>query len=257
MSARASEAGAGTSAGERSGGSQVGLSVRRRIRSMFVSGRLPALLFALALAIVLYGLLYSSDYDVRTVRVDGASIGDAETIAGRSAVMDESIFRVDPQQAADRIAALPYVESVHVTLEFPAQVHIDVVERVPVVIWQVAGETYLVDSHGNVLAEAADDPELPVIMSNGDTVEPGDQVNAEPVRFAEAVNASRAGEEVTRFSWSSSTGLIAQLTENRRALLGTPEKAAAKVVVLEELISSIDDEWQTLDVTVPERPVYR
>lgn len=259
MSARASETGAASPRGQTVSKPDAGVSLRDRIRSMFATGRLPALIVALSLVIVLYGLLFSADYDVRTVQVDGAAIGDPGAIAERAAVMDESIFRINPQEAADRLASLPYVESVRVTVDFPAEVHIQVTERVPVAAWQAEGESHLVDASGNVLSPISSPAAggIPVIVSDGARVAPGDRVDSGQVRVVEALLASPLRDEIQRFSWKSSTGLTVHLSENRRALLGPPDDAGMKIAALQELLPAIEDDWQTLDLTVPERPVYR
>ncbi|MFW6075561.1 MAG: cell division protein FtsQ/DivIB [Chloroflexota bacterium] len=259
MNARASEGGLEGRASAGSRGRSLGAAFRRRLRALFISGRLPALLGGLGLGIVLYGLLFSPDYDIRGVQVEGASTGEPARIVDEAALLDRSIFRVDPQAAADRIAALSYVESVEVSIHFPATARVQLVERTPAAVWEFEGESYLVDESGVLMAplDAGQDDGLPIIQSEDSDPGLGEQVTSEAVALAAAVATSEAGEEVGWFVWDPASGLTAKLTDNRRVLLGVPENPGLTVAVLEELLAEIDDDWQTLDLTVPERPAYR
>lgn len=81
----------------------------------------------------------------------------------------DSLMTFDPEQARQRIQALSWVETASVRRTFPDRVRIDLVEREPFARWQIGGKTYIIDRHGNVVADNAtgEFTKLPKVVGKG------------------------------------------------------------------------------------------
>lgn len=218
------------------------------------TGRLPGLLVVIACGIVLYGFLFSGDYAVDDVVVRGAQLGDPVEIASTSGAFGASIFEVEPALVAGRIAELPYVQNVNVETHWPSQVVVTVEERVPVIVWRTAGRSFLVDAHGQILAPASADSDLPVVESDTGDVEIGGAIDPRQVASVQSVYAS-VGPQLDSLTWSEREGLTAQLDDRSIVIFGYPERFPMKIAVYQD-IGTIETAWSVLDLREPERPYY-
>lgn len=218
------------------------------------TGRLPAFLIAAGCGVVVYGFLFSGDYAVSDVVVVGVELSDPAEVAAQASVMGASVFRVDPERAAEEIAALPYVHRVSVHAEYPSSVRIEIVEREPVLAWQAENGVALLDERGNVL-KIVNGAELPVVQGEGTAVEPGDQVPVERVTAVLAVH-DQLGGDVDVMTWSTLDGLSVRLHDKRTVIFGDPGKMSLKLTLYRELIGAIEDAWTVLDLREPDRPAY-
>jgi cell division protein FtsQ len=223
-----------------------------RLASLFGSGRVPAGLTALASAIMLYGLLASQEYTVRTVVVDGASIGDAREIAAAADVVDESIFLVDPIAVARQLQRLPYVAQVEVQASLPDEVSVRIVEREPVLIVEAGGAVVYVDAFGMALGAAAGG-DLPSARLRLDELAPGQQIDAELVAALLAVDAALSSR-LEALEWSAGEGITARLTDKLEIIFGSVERIPEKLAVLNAIEIQLAPDWSTLDLTEPDRP---
>jgi cell division protein FtsQ len=228
--------------------------LRRELSAALRSGRLPALCFALAAAILLYGFLWSGDFLVRSVVVEGAHLGNPAEIVTTGDAIGEPIFRIDAADAAERVARLPYLERATVRTRFPDEVVIRVVERVPVVSWQVGDRSFLVDAEGHILAEAVD-ASLPLVVAETDVPRVGGTVRAEEVAAVIAASAA-FGEHIEELRWTRAEGLVARLIDTRLVILGDVERLPLKLAVYAE-VAKLDADWTTLDLREPDRPYYK
>lgn len=223
--------------------------------SILRTGRLPAFLIAAGCGVVVYGFLFSGDYAVSDVVVDGVELSDPAEVAARASVMGISVFRVDPERAAEEIAALPYVHRVSVQAEYPSSVRIEIVEREPVLAWQAENGLALLDERGNVL-KIVNGAELPVIQGEGTAIEPGDQVPVKRVTAVLAVH-DQLGDDVDLLTWSSLDGLTVRLPDKRTVIFGNPDEMPLKLTLYRELLGVIEEPWTVLDLREPDRPAYK
>jgi hypothetical protein len=70
----------------------------------------------------------------------------------------QNIFLLDVAGLTQRIDALPQVASSELSKQWPNQVSIHIVERVPVLLWQTPQGTYSVDNQGIVIALVSETP---------------------------------------------------------------------------------------------------
>jgi cell division protein FtsQ len=215
---------------------------------------MPAFFVLAGGLLLLYGFLLSGDFLVGSVVVHGARIGDPAKIVTTADAIGEPIFTIDASDAADRVAALPYVERVSVTTRYPDKVVISVVERTPVVVWQVGSQGFLVDAHGNVLAEQARD-ELPLVFVEGDPPAVGSALDPERVAAVIAVREA-LGSALEELRWSVADGLVARLDDKRVVILGDAERMPLKLAVYGE-VARLTEPWALLDLREPDRPYMK
>jgi len=223
-----------------------------RLASLFGSGRVLAGLLALAAVIMLYGLLASREYTVRTVVVEGASIGDAQEIAAAADVVDESIFLVDSDGVATRLLALPYIAQVEVAASLPGEVTVRIVEQEPALVVEVDGALLYVDAFGTALG-AAEAGELPSARLRIDALAPGELIDAQLVAALLAVD-SALSDRLDALEWSADIGITARLTDKREIMFGSPQRMPEKLAVLDAIEMQLSPDWSILDLTEPDRP---
>ncbi|MGE5477820.1 MAG: cell division protein FtsQ/DivIB [Bacteroidales bacterium] len=78
------------------------------------------------------------------------------------------ILAVDLERVKDRLEAIPSVKVAAVERHLPGALHLDIVERTPVAIWQNNGEHVLVDRDGHMIpGSIAGFEDLPLVVGDG------------------------------------------------------------------------------------------
>lgn len=214
---------------------------------------MPAFLFACGCLVLLYGFLLSGDFDVDDVTVRGARLGDPRDVAASTGAFDQSIFEIEPASIANRLALLPYVESVSVETRLPSQVVVTLSERTPVLVWVTGQTSFLVDAHGKVMMQGTA-PDLPGVESTGLELAPGGSIPAEQVAAVSAIQ-SEFGPQVDELTWNDRQGFVVRLDDKRMVILGEPERFPKKLAVYREFRAT-DAVWSVLDLREPDRPYY-
>ncbi len=75
-------------------------------------------------------------------------------------IQGQNIFLINVLALEGRIEASPFVESAHISKQWPDQVTVSVVERTPLLLWKTAQGTYSIDKQGMVIAPANETPEV-------------------------------------------------------------------------------------------------
>jgi len=228
---------------------------RGYVRSVVVNGRLPAFLLSVGLSVLVFGFLFSGDFPVRVVVVEGNKVAYADSIVERSGAMGESIFTLDTGAVAQRVAQHPAVASASVHAELPDTIVVNVTERIPVLVWQTGQDTVLVDERGGVIA-SGDDKSLPrVIQTSGTSPAAGDHVPSDIVQAATYL-WKQMGSSLTALGYDSTTGLTAQLSGGRTVVLGSGDQIPLKMSVVSAALK-MSETWSRLDVRQPDRPFYQ
>jgi hypothetical protein len=126
--------------------------VEIRLPSMPVvqfSWRLLSLVLTAGLIALLYYLMTSPQFQIQSVEVQGALRLSAEEINSTLRVYNQSIFRLNTDEMKKTLE-LAYAElnDVSVQVGFPAEVLINVSERVPLIAWVQDSGTQWVDGDG-------------------------------------------------------------------------------------------------------------
>lgn len=151
-------------------------------------------LFALLVAGILGAsfALTSSTFHIRQVNVTGTDNPALVRSIQNMGAQGQNIFLVDVGDLATRIEALPMVASASIEKQWPDQLAVNVVERLPVLLWQTQHGTFSVDSHGVVIAPAsqiagADHLQMVIDTRKGRSaqqIQPGTRLNEADIAFA-------------------------------------------------------------------------
>lgn len=227
---------------------------QRELGNFLRTGRLPALLGVIGALVLLYGFLFSDDFLIASVEVRGVQLGDSAEVAQVAGALGESIFRIDAGHAAQRIAALTYVESVTVETKFPDRVVLAVRERVPVLVWQTDVERLLVDGQGFVIGPGQSTT-LPTLKVQNGVTESSESHDASIVASALAIHDD-LGPGLQRLSLTAESGFVAALTNGRTVVFGDASETPLKLAILSE-VEQLQESWSLLDLREPSRPYYK
>jgi cell division protein FtsQ len=204
--------------------------------------------------LMLWAFLFTNDFRIDSVAIDGLQHGESGVVLAEAALLDRSAFRAEPDAAAERIARLPFVESVTVDLEFPGEATITIVERAPVLNVEHGGEAVIVS--GEALAMGSGFIEgLPTLRLDSRGA-PLETALSREVILAVTAIAGVYGPDVM-LVWSPDVGLVMELPDGALVNFGAPENIEAKLTVLTAIEAQLDEGWSELDLSVPTRPSYR
>ena len=111
---------------------------------------------------------------VEEVTVRGRKqVGAAELLATLGVASGDSIIDFQPAAARQRLLALDWVEDARIARILPSTIHVDIVERRALALWQEHGRLALIDRDGRVLARADLDrfATMPLVVGPGAATE--------------------------------------------------------------------------------------
>lgn len=133
------------------------------LRVVVASGIAAALV---ALGLFLHHYVTSSEhFEVRDIHLEGADrVGRDEILAAAGIAAGANVFEIDPEDAAAKIRALPWIRSATVRRRLPGEVSVKVQERTAAAIVELEG-LYLVDGEGTLFKRLGEnDPDdLPIL----------------------------------------------------------------------------------------------
>jgi hypothetical protein len=164
-----------------------------------IGWRLISLVLALAAGVGIYLLWTAPSFQVREIQVDGLqrlNVRDIEIVLD---IIDQPVFALDIARMTTELqAAFPEFKTLSVQVELPAKVIITVSERIPVLIWQQAGRTDLVDEQGVAFPErtAAVIEGLPVLQADGVPAMDA-HIEIDPVAYMNKLREQRRNPEAS------------------------------------------------------------
>jgi POTRA domain, FtsQ-type len=228
--------------------------ITSRLDQAMANGRIPALLIVIVTGLLLYAFIFTDDFRVETVVVEGLKYGDGAAVIQSSDLLDVSAFRARPDAAVAEIAALPYVKSVSVDMRFPGRATIKIEERKPILNVEQDGITSLVSADGYTISSSFVEG-LPLLHVDNRGAA------SEEILSPAVVSAARAVADVygpdTALIWNPEIGLVMELAQDKMVVFGAPDGIDAKLGVLAAIEAQIDSDWSQLDIRVPTRPSYR
>jgi cell division protein FtsQ len=230
---------------------------RKRLRRVMIAG------VAVGALAGLWGLTRTPLLDIDRIEVAGATNSGVDAVVATSTIEHGGALVTAPlDRAADRIAALPWVQTVEVTRRWPGTVVIEVVERRPVAYVPATKGVVLVDAAGRQLAGVeTPPPELLRLDVAAITPAPGQSL---PTRtqavldLAGTVPGSLAGRILAlrpeRDGTVSGTVRLRNDTD-AHLLLGAPNQIGAKWLALATVLERTDPAGlATIDLRVPAAP---
>jgi cell division protein FtsQ len=224
----------------------------RRIpsRRRYLTRRWVALAVVVAVLGIVYLIMFTSLFGVRSVEVSGAKTIPAAAIRAAAAIEPGTpLVRLDTDEVRDRVAKLPKVFSAEVSRSFPGTVEIVIVERAPVALVRGGDGVHLVDGTGldyeTVQAPPAGLPELALA-----TVRPDDPATKAAVSVLAAI-PKQLRAQLVKVSARTPGDVQLTLADGRTIKWGSAEESERKAAVLAPLLTR---PGTTYDVATPDFP---
>ena len=213
------------------------------------------------LALCIYALFFIGQderFYLTVIPVDGvASIPPSEIVAA-SGLGGTHVFAADPNAAAAAIHELPGVISATVTLRWPNQVSIKMVEDSPIAVWEQAGEQYWVNKDGHLAPARIQVDGLLHIRS--ELEEPVGALTFVPVEVLEgALQLRQLRPNIELLYYRPANGLSYEDGRGWRVSFGTGTDMPQKLVVYETIVEDLVARGLTptyISVTNQEKPYY-
>lgn len=225
---------------------------------------LAALLLVLGLAGAGGWRLYTSPWLVISdVRVTGAQTLSPDDLRETAAIAGQRYFTANTAAAAQRLLALPRVQSATVTRTFPHTATIAVIERSPVGVWLSGGVEYVVDAEGAVLDTTNDAGGLPVVDATGASVDlrVGGRVDPDALTIAAAAAQfapNAVGQHIVRAQYDRDNGLSVTTDRGTLVHLGDSTNLDFKLAVWRQIVAAVPSAGlHELDLRDGDRPYYR
>ncbi len=222
--------------------------------------------FTHALALVLlvaalfatgYGFL-SLDFWVYSATISNNQHTSSEEIYRQADIHGFSAFFVNPEQVIEQLKQLPHVRDARIQVRLPAQVHIQVRERAPVILYQIQGDSHWIDAEGVIMSAAEARAGL-VKLIDDDRGGMLDERHIKPGLFQAIQYVTDTIPEVKTFRYQDPYGLFFISPEGWRVLLGSTDNMDTKLATWEALRTKILQEKypvQEVDVRF-NRPHWR
>jgi cell division protein FtsQ len=223
---------------------------KRRLKRLTVALGVVAVVVAAAVA------TQTPLLDVDRVRIDGVSHTDAADVRSVGGIRHgEAMVGIDADRAAARVETLPWIDQATVARRWPGTVEIQVTERQPLALVEVAaGRAALVDEDGRVLEVTREPPGgLPVVTGVRGRVAEGEELGRDG---RDALAILRAvGERLPDVVASVSGDLDAALASGGEIRFGSTDDLDDKIVAVETVLADVDTACLALlDVRVPGSP---
>jgi len=121
-------------------------------------------------ALAVYGLSATSAFGFARLEIDGAILTSEAAIRDRLQLVEgQNLFEIATEPLEARISEIPAVAAVDIALGLPDTVAVHIVERVPILVWQIGERRLLVDDSGLLFARLDKSPpasvaDLPVVL---------------------------------------------------------------------------------------------
>ncbi len=121
-------------------------------------------------ALAVYGLSATSAFGFARLEIEGATITSEAAVRERLELAEgQNLFEIATEPLEARIREIPAVAKVDISLGLPDTVAVQIVERVPILVWQIGERRLLVDESGLLFARLGKSPpasvaDLPVIL---------------------------------------------------------------------------------------------
>lgn len=221
-------------------------------------------LLALACAVGLIWLAFSSSPRVDSVQVSGARhVRQAQAVA-QSRLLDAQVFTASAAEARALLRELPAVREARVELSLPSSAHITLIEREAIGRWAASdGVTWFVDADGVLFASADPNGAPPLtIFDERPAHTPGERLDPALVRVALRLATIAPGElraDATApkvVMTAGANGLVLRFGPGWEIRFGGPESFEEKLAVVKRYLQ--DNPQRRLDyvdVRSPDRIV--
>ncbi|MGR3677385.1 MAG: cell division protein FtsQ/DivIB [Paracoccaceae bacterium] len=196
------------------------------------------------------------EFMVKMMAIDGAGLNLAEDIR-EVAPLDFPIssFDIDIEQLRLTVAGLDPVKSASARIKPGGILQVDVIERVPAVVWRTRGGVDLLDAGGvrvDAISSRADRKDLPLIVGKG-----ANEHVAEALRLIQV--AAPLADRVRGLVRIGERRWDVVLDRGQRILLPVerPQQALERVLAVNEVRDLLQRDVVTVDMRLKARPTIR
>ncbi len=223
----------------------------------------------LALVFGLHALLTASYFQVHRITVEGTRNAQLLTAIQRLHLEGVNIFLADTSADATRIKTLPPVADASVTRSLPDTLIVHIVERQPVLIWQVGAALYSVDANGAIIAQVQQADGLSVVTDDhthdqrGHSFAPGGKIDPQIVQMArQLLEQIPTATDIPSFTLQDTLhyGLVLLSADGWQARFGGPDHLDNKIKELAAILQLVKRQGQQLalvDLRFGFYPYYR
>ncbi len=196
-----------------------------------------------------YLIFFSDTLSVQGVEVTGTqSLSEEQVRTVADVPTGGPLATVDLDRIAYRVRSLAVVKSAEVTRQWPHDVLIEIVERQPVAVVDIAGQLHSLDEDGVVFGSYQRAPKgLPMVRADIG-------VDAQALAEGAAVVAALPDEIAAKVEYAevlSVDRITLQLRDGREVVWGSADDSAQKAEVLAAMLRH---DARVYDVSVPSRP---
>jgi cell division septal protein FtsQ len=222
-----------------------------------------------AVSIGLYALCTVPYFQIQHITVEGTRNGQVLAAIQQLHLTGDSIFLADTSADAARIRTLPPIAAASVSRQFPDTLVVQVVERQPVLIWQVANTLFSVDSGGAIIAQVQQAGGLPVIRDEhrldqqSKPFAPGGKIDPRIIQMArQLLERIPTASGITSFTLHNTLayGIVLDSAEGWQARFGDPENLDTKIKEFAAILQFVRQQGQQLaliDLRFGYYPYYR
>ncbi|MGH3563588.1 MAG: cell division protein FtsQ/DivIB [Mycobacterium sp.] len=208
-----------------------------------------AAVVVVGLGLILY---FTPVMSARNIEVTGIGAVTRDEVLDAAKVQPGTpLLQIDTGQVADRVAAIRRVASTRVQRQYPSALWIAVVERVPVVVKDLADGPHLFDRDGVDFATAPSPPMLAYL--DVDDPGPADPATKAALQVMTALQPEVASR-VSRVAVPSVASITLALTDGRVVVWGSTDRTAEKAQKLTALLTQAG---HTYDVSSPDLPTVK
>lgn len=204
-------------------------------------------------AFAVWLLWFSSVLAAKNITVTGTGYLSADEIRVAANISsDEPLVRLDVGAVRNRVAALAPVRGVAVRRVWPDRVRIDVDEREPVAVIDIAGQIRGIDAQGVVFRSYPSKPRnLPLVQAGSGA---RDEAIAESAEVVSAMPESLA-RRIDHVEVETVDQIRLVLRDGRAVMWGSADQSEQKARVLAALLA--EEPAREYDVSVPGLPTSR
>ncbi len=228
----------------------------RRLVPTRPGARTLSLLLLIICAGALYFMGTSEMFFVESILVeDNLSVPTKELVDASEALHVNILFlRLD--EIEERVRKLADVSDASVSYEWPNILHVHVVERKPILVWESGKQSAWVDESGHIFPARSTLTNTLAIRDVDNQART--EIDARLLVLAKLLPATFPA--VKRLDYSESKGLSFSDERGWRIILGQPEQLTAKLAMVQALSAHLiaqKIEPEYIDVRLPERAFYK
>ena len=254
-------------------GAQKHAGPRRRVfrsrRERWLRRLLVIVPLLLAVVFGLHTLFTAPYFDVQQITITGTRSGQLIAAIERLHLTGVNIFLADTSADAASVKTLPPIADASVTRTLPNTLRVQVVERQPVLIWQVGATLYSVDAGGAIIGQVQQADGLPVIRDehsldqHGHPLAPGGKIDPKIIQMArQLLEQVPTASGITSFTLRDTLlyGIVLFSAEGWQARFGGPDNLHNKINELTAIVQLVRQQGEQLaliDLRFGNYPYYR